>query len=402
MRQLSELEKTNASFLAKLDIEFAFLLPTETGLSKSIMDAISPLRSYLLRKRVHDYSEQGQGQQYKVEIAATIASNSGIKSSTASLYRPNTKKGDPRIWFRGLKSQIKANEMLAIVARESTLYAVSLSSFNYQQREHSDPIFRTLLTEIRPSSELENTAKELLNKIQLIYQYGFIPAECCGDTAIGRTLETALGLSINSNPLPDYKGIEIKSKRGKSKTRKTLFAKVPDWDLSSLSSFKEFLAEYGYERDGLRRLNCTVNALKYNTQGLSLAIDDGPPELLLENGRKNNQKQKGLLVWSLINLQQKLAEKHKHTFWVSAETRIVNGKEEFRYNSIEYTRAPLTYQFSTLLSTGLMTVDHLIKAKGNSAHERGPLFKLNETGYKLLFPSSINFDLEQEYLITNS
>ena len=395
MRQLSDLEKTNAAFLANQNIEFAFLLPTETGLGKSIMDAISPLRSYLLRKEIHDYAEQDQGQQYKVEIAATIAAKSGIKSSTASLYRPNTKNGDPRIWFRGLKSQIIANEMLAIVAQKNSLYALSLSSFNYQQREEADTTFRTLLTEIRPSNELDSTASELLSRIQLIYQNGFIPAECCGDTAIGRTLETALGLQINSNPLPDYKGIEIKSKRGKSKTRKTLFAKVPDWDLSSLSSFKEFLAEYGYERDGLRRLNCTVNALKYNTQGLKLAIDYGPPELLLENGTKDNQTQNGLLVWSLSNLQLKLAEKHKQTFWVSAETRIVNGREEFRYNKIEYTRAPLTYQFSTLLSTGLMTVDHLIKAKGNSAHERGPLFKLNTAGHKLLFPSSINLNLRE-------
>lgn len=395
MRQLSDLEKTNAAFLANQNIEFAFLLPTETGLGKSIMDAISPLRSYLLRKGIHDYAEQGQGQQYKVEIASTIAAKSGVQSSTASLYRPNTKKGDPRIWFRGLKSQISANEMLAIIAQENSLYALSLSSFNYQQRDESDHTFRALLTEIRPPKELDSTANELLSRIQLIYQQGFIPAECCGDTAIGRTLETALGLQINSNPLPDYKGIEIKSKRGKSKTRKTLFAKVPDWDLSSLSSFKEFLSEYGYQRDGLRRLNCTVNALKHNTQGLKLAVDYGPPELLLENGIRNNQNQKGLLVWSLINLQKKLAEKHKQTFWVSAETRIINGKEEFRYNSIEYTRAPLTYQFSTLLSTGLMTVDHLIKEKGNSAHERGPLFKLNDAGYKLLFPSSISFDLKQ-------
>lgn len=220
MRQLSDLEKTNAAFLANQNIEFAFLLPTETGLGKSIMDAISPLRSYLLRKEIHDYAEQDQGQQYKVKIAATIAAKSGIKSSTASLYRPNTKNGDPRIWFRGLKSQIIANEMLAIVAQKNSLYALNLSSFNYQQREEADTTFRTLLTEIRPSNELDSTASELLSRIQLIYQNGFIPAECCGDTAIGRTLETALGLQINSNPLPDYKGIEIKSKRGKSKTRK--------------------------------------------------------------------------------------------------------------------------------------------------------------------------------------
>jgi hypothetical protein len=394
MRKLTEFEQANAMYLSEKDIEFSFLLPTATGLGKSIMDAVSPLRDYLFRKGIHNYAEQTQGPDNKVCFDAVVVGAVNVCSSVASLYRPNTKKGDPRIWFSRLSSQVAPNEMLAIVARGKVLYALNLSSTLYQLRESMDEGFSSIISELRPTREVGGIASELLAKMRRIAQAGFIPAECAGDTAIGRTLESALGLVINSSPLPDYKGIEIKSKRRESNTRKALFAKVPDWDISSLKSFREFLDAYGYERNGLRRLNCTVSALQRNSQGLELAVDYGL-NLLLENGKKENQLQNRILVWTLSALQEKLLEKHKETFWVSAETRKVAGREEFFFKSVEYTRSPHSYQFSDLLAMGLITVDHLIKAKGMSAHERGPLFKVSKVGFPLLFPSPIKFDLMQ-------
>jgi len=392
MRELSDLEQANATYLAGRDIEFSFLLLTATGWRKSIMDAIAPLREFLLQKGIHDYATQAQGQEHKVCIEAVVVGEGELKRSTASLYRPQTKKGDPRIWFAGLKSMIRANEMLVVVAQSNVLYALNLSVCNFQERESSDDAFASLLGEMRPAREVNATATELLAKLHDIARSGYIPAECSGSTAIGRTLETALGLQINSSPLPDYKGIELKSKRRESNTRKTLFAKVPDWELSSLNSFRELIDAYGYDRDGLRRLNCTVNALRQNPQGLQLAVEYGL-DLLLENGERQGMVNKGILVWVLPVLRQKLAEKHKETFWVSAETRKRGDREEFLFKSVEYTRSPHTYQFPDLLATGLITIDHLIKEKGQGAHERGPLFKINKAGYSMLFPSPMKFEL---------
>ena len=392
MRKLTKLEEKNAMYLSEKDVDFSFLLPTSTGLGKSIMDAVSPLRDYLSQKGIHDYAKQAQGPENKILLAAVLLGKEGVSSSRASLYRPLTKKGDPRIWFHGLNTQVDPDEMLAIVARENRLYALNLSAFCYQDREALDQDFVSMVSELCPSKELGGVARELLSKMERIARSGFIPAECTGSTAIGRTLESALGLAINSSPLPDYKGIEIKSKRRESKTRKTLFAKVPDWELSSLNSFREFLDAYGYEKNGLRRLNCTVNALRRNPQGLKLAVDYGF-DLLLESGEKNGEVFNNILVWALPILRQKISEKHKETFWVSAETRKVGGREEFLFKSVEYTRSPRSHQFSDLLATGLVTIDHLIKEKGRVAHERGPLFKINKTGFQLLFPAPKQFIL---------
>lgn len=392
MRKLTTLEQGNATFLSGKDIEFSFLLPTATGLGKSIMDAISPLREFLLKKGVHDFSAQQQGQEHKVNIESVIVSGNEVKDCLASLYRPKTKNGDPRIWFSGMKSIVGAGEMLAVAVHEGKLCAFSLSTSQFQEREGSDECFASLVQDIQPTREIDTVACELLGKLDDIARSGFIPAECAGSTAIGRTLETALGLQINSSPLPDYKGIEIKSKRGGSNTRKTLFAKVPDWNLSKLKSFRELIEAFGYDKNGLRRLNCTVSALQANPQGLQLAIEYGL-DLLLENGERLGSVNRGILVWSLPSLRQKLLEKHKETFWVSAETRKRDGREEFLFKNVEYTRSPHTYQFPDLLGSGLITIDHLIKEKGRGAHERGPLFKISKAGYQMLFPAPMKFEL---------
>lgn len=392
MRQLTDLEQKNAMYLSDRDIEFSFLLPTATGLKKSIMDAVAPLRDYLFRKGAHDFSKQAQGPDYKISLTAVVFGHGGISESVATLYRPNTKKGDPRIWFSHLQAKVNPDEMLAVVVRRNRLFALNLSAAHYEEYVTTNVEFADLVSGLTPDRELGEVARELFEKINGLSRGGYIPAECAGDTAIGRTLESALGLKMNSRQEPDYKGIELKAKRQNTNTRKTLFAKVPDWEISSLKSFREFLDAYGYESRGLRRLNCTVNALHRNPQSLLLTVDYGC-HLLMESGIRDGVVQNTVLVWTLDALLEKLSEKHRETFWVEAETRRVGGREEFLFKSIEYTRAPRSYQFSDLLSAGFVTVDHLIKEKGVSAHERGPLFKVNNVGFKLLFPAPLRFEL---------
>ena len=55
-------------------------------------------------------------------------------------------------------------------------------------------------------------SEELLEKCRQINKKGFIKTMRVGDTGVGYTLETLLGIKANSNKSPDYKGIEIKTK----------------------------------------------------------------------------------------------------------------------------------------------------------------------------------------------
>ena len=84
---------------ASTGVSVSFLVPTPTGYEKSIMDATAPVRQLLLNSGIHNYEEQGQGQENKVMIKSFFVGEQGVTETFASLYRPVTKKGDPRICF---------------------------------------------------------------------------------------------------------------------------------------------------------------------------------------------------------------------------------------------------------------------------------------------------------------
>jgi hypothetical protein len=114
----------------------------------------------------------------------------------------------------------------------------------------------------RRRRSMDPSVIELLDMIRVISRKGFVPTLRSGDTGIGMTLETMLGIKASANKAPDYKGIEIKAKRlGKAfANRVTLFSQVPNWPLSPIGSAWNLLSTYGYVRDGKLRLNHEINA----------------------------------------------------------------------------------------------------------------------------------------------
>src|SRR5680860_312727 len=114
MRKLSKSEQNKIKILTKNQVSLALIEPTETGLKKSIMDATGSVRSYLKDEEIHDYILQDQGPKNKVLIPSTIHTGFKTIKSKASLYRPVTKSGDPRIWFYSLTKIAEANDIIAI------------------------------------------------------------------------------------------------------------------------------------------------------------------------------------------------------------------------------------------------------------------------------------------------
>jgi hypothetical protein len=126
MRQLTNVEIERIKLLTEKSVEVTLIEPTGTGLEKSIMDATGSVRIYLKDKNIHDYELQNQGQESKIQVNSYLISSDGLIQSVASLYRPNTKKGDPRIWFKGLGAYAKANDILGIISFENNLYVVNV------------------------------------------------------------------------------------------------------------------------------------------------------------------------------------------------------------------------------------------------------------------------------------
>ena len=390
MRTLNNFEEQNLKVLTENSVSLTLIEPTLNGLKKSIMDATGSIRNYLKKNSFHDYDLQSQGPENKVVIDAVIYNEHNTFNSRTSLYRPQTKKGDPRIWFSGLTKHSKPNDILALICFDGKIHILNLTQLPVDQLLKS-ALINPLKELIQEINGVENAiANELLIMLRKIAGSP-IPSMLDADTSVGRTLETALGIDINSSKLPDYKGIELKSFRAKKGNRKNLFAQVPDWKLSKFKRSAEILDAFGYWREEDFKLYCTVSGITVNSQGLSLKVDSDINQLI----EKSDQKEVGdFVVWSLDKLHERLLEKHKETFWVAADTIIIDGKDHFQYKEVEHTKKPIASQFDILLQQGVITLDHLIKrnSKGKVV-EKGPLFKIKPNSLNLLFPPSSIYHL---------
>ena len=391
MRKLTDAEQEKIKLLTKNQVSLTLIEPTETGLIKSIMDATGSVRSYLKSENIHDYELQNQGTESKVMITAVIHTGFKIIKSKASLYRPSTKKGDPRIWFYGLTKIADPNDIIAITYYNDSFQVFNLTKLNVTELINSPIInpFQELISSI--NFEESEISIELLNKLKIISKKGFVKSEVNSDTGIGRTIESLLGIEMNSSKAPDYKGIELKSFRNKRNNRKGLFGKTPNWNLSKFKSRVEILDTFGYWESGIFRLYNTMRGTGRNAQGLMLRIEYNK-DWLLENS--DRPEIGDFLVWELETLRKALLKKHKETFWIKAESKIENNNEYFHFKEVEHTKNPMVDKFEILVETGAITMDYPIKRMPDGkVIDKGCNFKLNSNCLDLLFPPSANYDL---------
>lgn len=392
MREYNAFEKRNVEFLVNKQIAFSTIQITETGFKKSILDATAPVRTYLLENGIHDYEAQLQGPEHKRLVESFILTDFEVFKTEASLYRPITKKGDPRIGFRKLNKFVKPDDIFALIAFQKTLYVINLSCTQIQKAFDSPLVnpLRDLIAEMNGIAV--SVAQELLALIRQ-KMGGWQPAEILADTGIGRTVESVLGIQMNASKQPDYKGIELKSCRERAKVRSSLFTQAPKWELSKFKSGREIVERYGYVPKGYnhKALHVTLSTQKPNPQGMALNVNHAR-ELLEANEYELGQNAKGafgkrsdIAVWRLLTLHNRLLTKHRETFWLEVDSKQVGGRELFRVKQVEHTKNPLASQFDTLLEQGKITVDFLLaRNSGGDTYS----FKIGRRDRELLFPES--------------
>lgn len=226
-----------------------------------------------------------------------------------------------------------------------------------------------------------------------LYSTYWLPSEVMADTGIGRTVESCLGIHMNSDKAPDYKGIELKSKRAVAKVRNTLFTQTPNWKISTLKNAREICAKYGYYQydDGVKRMHVTLKALHPNPQHLALNVNlladllEANEYNPIANEDGTYKKVNDVVVWQLMTLHQRLLTKHRETFWIDVENKIEKDKEYFRVKDIVHTKNPIVSQFDILMEQGHISVDFLLcRRTGGDTFS----FKIDGKSRPLLFPQS--------------
>lgn len=389
MRPFNEFEQKNLKFLVNHNVKFTQVEVTATGLKKSILDSTVPMRAYFLEHGIHNYEEQEQGQEHKATYRAIILTDTEKKETKITFYRPNTKKGDPRMWIYGLGSYTDGSEIHVLFKFEEALCSVNITKVDIEKCYNS-PII-TPLQEIIKAIYIEGNvvSEELLGRFRSVKDQWF-ESEVAADTGIGRTIESFLGISMNSDKTPDYKGIELKSHRDKRSSRKNvLFTQTPDWNISNLKSGRQIVEKYGYyTEDGKKTYQNTVQCTPPNSQFLFLNVNQTEEKLELQAQMKRLED---VAAWRLMKLHQRLLTKHHETFWIEVENEKHDGKEYFRYKQIEHTKNPNVGQFDVLIEQNIITVDLLLCRP--SGHGDTYSFKIKKKGMPLLFPESVIYNL---------
>jgi hypothetical protein len=318
--------------LARHGVEAGYLVPTETGLAKSILDAHGQLRAYLKGRGFHDFDAQQKGADAKQVKQAWHVGPTALEGTKASLYRPETKHGDPRLWISGLPANATAGNLLVLIAHADELYVANASKLGVL--ESLDDPGSPLGELVRKIASVESApALELLGKLKQIASMGYVRSLRAGPTGVGMTLETLLGIEANSSKAPDFKGIEIKaSRRGvasAARNRLTLFSRAPEWSKSAAPDAVTLVKRFGYKRDGRSQLYCSLGNTP-NSLGLFLSIKAS--DLHAMHGPIKSPER--VVQWDMDRLRQALAAKHQQTFWVKATCRRAgDGIEEFQYAS---------------------------------------------------------------------
>lgn len=392
MRDYDALERRNVEFLVNKRIEHTTIQITQTGINKSTLDATAPVRTFFKEHGIHDFELQGQGESHKVLKRTIILTETGCIETKTTMFRPNTKKGDHRLWIYRFREVAHPNDIFAITAHREVLYVIILTQIDIAEVCNS-----SIITPLKDfisivSSEVSSVADELLGLIRAKMS-DWLPTEICADTGIGRAIETTLGIPMNSAKTPDFNGIEIKSKRVSANVRNTLFTQTPNWSLSKCKSAREICAKYGYDQhnDGVKRMHVTLSASEPNAQHLALNVNlvtnllEANEYRTLNNSSDAKTKVADVVVWQLMLLHKRLLTKHKETFWIDVENKLDRGRELFRVKDILHTKNPIASQFDILLEQGHITVDFLICRKsGGDTYS----FKIDSKSKASLFPQS--------------
>ena len=218
-----------------------------------------------------------------------------------------------------------------------------------------------------PAFTCDSVLQELLDFFDKTKSQRFIDTMRDGDTGVGMTFETRLGIPENNSQKADYKGIEIKCKRrSKNASGKiNLFQQVPVWSSQwKRMTAKERIRILGQpDEQGGYRLHTQVTTTP-NNLGLQLNILDDKQRIDLR------RDQEVIGSWSYEMLEGRLLEKHPRTVFVTAETNTEAPKEQFWYVEFLYCERPHIQNFIKLIHEKHIVFEFLMSQKNPSTPVR--------------------------------
>lgn len=212
----------------------------------------------------------------------------------------------------------------------------------------------------------------LLGKFDEVKELGWVDSLRTGDTGIGYTFETMIGVKENNSREADYQGIEIKckqSKDGNSRGGKiNLFQQVPEWT-RKLSGMERLKLIGKRESDGTYSCHSQITALPNNLD-LRLALKEIDQRIDLLKGSEE------IGYWLYNVLQKRLLEKHSRAVFIKANVRTSKDKIQFKYGELVYCERPSIERFIDLVKTRDIVFEFVMAERSGKARNHGYPWRL--------------------------
>lgn len=253
-----------------------------------------------------------------------------------------------------------------------------LCSLVFGNEIHLNEGLFVLLSIDAPTLVLDDALSDLLARFDRISEQGWIDSLRAGDTGIGYTFESQLGIEENNDRRADFRGIEIKCKQireaGGHGGKINLFQQAPRWE-EQLTGL-ERLRLIGQPDEHGRYTCYSQVTTTVNNIGLSLDQSTTHEQIDLLKGITR------FGYWPFQVLEGRLLEKHSRAVFVKAEVRNTTGQQRFHYKELIYCERPSIQRFNDLVRSKRIVFEFLMSEREGVVRNRGYPWRL--TGEEFL------------------
>lgn len=242
---------------------------------------------------------------------------------------------------------------------------------------------------------MQKSIKEFLSLFERIRSAGFIRTHRTGNTGIGKTFEDACGIVENNIEAPDFKGIEIKSRRSYAQSYITLFTKSPSFPRGVNTFLRQEYGSGDVQYPDIKVLHTSIFGNKFNSHvaGYGYKIETNDAMQRIDLRIKNlitEQEESSIIYWTYSDIERILTNKLSTVALVEAETRKIDGYEEFYFTRCTILTGFNLKRFLKLVNEGKIMLDIRIGAyktgaKAGKTHDHGSGFRISRNDLQEAF-----------------
>lgn len=233
------------------------------------------------------------------------------------------------------------------------------------------------------------TIQQLKQEFEKIAAKGYIKGIYNNSASIGRTFENELNLPRNTMEIPDYNGIEIKTRRTYSKSYITLFTAVPDGE--EPQEIERIKNTYGYPYKKDKRYKALYVDIYGNTKKYGgvkyqykLDVDREKKKIFLCIYDRFDNLIEKKVYWSFIYLESKISLKLNTLAIVNTWTNKIEGWNYFKYYKIDFYSFKDFEIFLELIELGIIRVTfkidiHKDEKRYGKTYDHGCGFDIKES-----------------------